>query len=156
MTLTLETEFPARWVSAPPFRAHVRHVAACSGVPWPVLAMLAGVSLSMADHLLHGRHGRPVRRISRECAVRLLAVTPEVVGAAHQEWVPADRAVRLVRWLVGQGWSLPDLSAASGVDLPALTALTNSDQAFVLASAELRLRALLAELDRGAARRGAA
>ncbi len=50
---------PDRWVEAAPFRAHLTHLCAASGLTWPVVALHAGLTLRHADALLHGREGRP-------------------------------------------------------------------------------------------------
>lgn len=65
---------PGSWVEAAPFRAHLRHLMEASGQPWQVVAKVARISLPDAHRLLHGRHGRPVRRISPQTASRLFWV----------------------------------------------------------------------------------
>lgn len=136
------------WVGAAPFRAHLRHVGEASGQPWQVLALLAGVSLSLADHLLHGRRGRPVRRITRASAARILSLTSEGARSLPTEWVPADRVHRLLEWLSARGWSPAEIAAAAGVDARVLSASTRH----VPHEVELRVMVLVASLDRAAAR----
>lgn len=62
---------PGTWVEAAPFRAHLRHLIDTTGQPLPVVAEMARISLPDARRLLHGRRGRPVRRISPQTASRL-------------------------------------------------------------------------------------
>ncbi|MGC3953993.1 MAG: hypothetical protein QM804_07045 [Propionicimonas sp.] len=40
------------WVLAAPFRAHLRHLQAATGLPWEVLAWAAGVSPRLVRHLV--------------------------------------------------------------------------------------------------------
>lgn len=65
---------PGTWVEAAPFRAHLRHLMDATGQPWQVVAEVARISLPDAHRLLHGRRGRPVRRISPQTASRLFWV----------------------------------------------------------------------------------
>jgi hypothetical protein len=73
------TEPPDRhaWVPAAPFRAHLRHLQAATGLPWEVLAWAAGVSPSLVRHLVLGNNGRHPRRISPLSARRLAELTPQ-------------------------------------------------------------------------------
>jgi hypothetical protein len=64
------------WVEAAPFRAHLSHLVATSGLSPTGVALLAGVSPRFAHHLLNGRGGRLLRRISPDSARKLLRVTP--------------------------------------------------------------------------------
>ena len=79
----------AVWVTAAPFRAHVRHLMEVSGLPLPAIAARAGVSRPLVEHLLFGRRGRHVRRISPHSAQRLLAVTPAALQACRAVRLPA-------------------------------------------------------------------
>lgn len=156
MASTAAHDQATSWVQAAPFRAHVRHVCDTTGVAWPVLAMRAGVSLALADHLLHGRRGRPVRRISRESAARLLAVTPGVAAALAAEWVDAGTAVGIARFLADRGWSPGAVSDATGIDAALVRALRHRPPSHVTRLVELGLRALAASDDRALASRAAA
>lgn len=137
------------WVEAAPFRAHVRHLCATTGLPWPVLAMRAGVSLALVDHLLHGREGRTPRRITRTCAARLLAVTQAGVSALAVEGVHADAATRLAGVLQRRGWSAAEVADAADVPPGVVQGLLDGVLPRVTVLDELRLRALVAASDRG-------
>ena len=146
----------SRWVRAAPFRAHLRHLCDTTSLPWPVLAMMAGMSLSLADHLLHGRNGRPLQRLARESAARLLTVTPEVAQACATEWVAGDEAVRLLDRLGERGWSPADLVASRALAAHELNALRGPAPHQVTLLTLLRLRAVVASLDRAAVHGAAA
>lgn len=72
------TPLPDRhdWVPAAPFRAHLRHLRATTGLPWETLALAAGVSPSLVRHLVFGNNGRYPRRISPLTARRLAELAP--------------------------------------------------------------------------------
>lgn len=144
------------WVDAAPFRAHLRHVCDATGLPWPVLAMRAGVSLALADHLLHGRGGRRIRRITRDAAQRLLSLSPDAEARLGFEWVSSSLSGRLVTAFVRRGWSAPAIADAAGVDLRVVRALMGERPTFVTRLDELRLLVLAAVVDRDASSRLAA
>lgn len=159
MQLVASTPTPtpaSDWVQAAPFRAHVRHVCEASGHPWPVVAMRAGVSLALTDHLLHGRSGRPLRRIARDSAARLLSVTPEVAARVASESVPAEVSQRLAAVLAARSLTPDEVADAAGLERTAVRALHHRPPAYVPRLTELRLRALVAALDRALAARAAA
>ncbi|MGI8456506.1 MAG: hypothetical protein ACR2LI_00115 [Propionibacteriaceae bacterium] len=88
------------WLPAGPFRAHVRHVSVITGTPWPVLAVLARVSLPAVRSLVVGRHGRgdsSVRRLCPDVAERLFELTSMRVRQAATRPVPAQRAAVMLR-----------------------------------------------------------
>ncbi len=141
----------APWVAAAPFRAHLRHLVDATGLPWQVIVVAADVSLSLGDHLLHGRNGRPLKRIARPQAARLLGVTEASARAMSRAWVSSRPAERLVAHLVGRGWSAEAIADAAGVDRMTVQALAAGTAEHVPSLADARLRALLASLDRAAA-----
>jgi len=99
------------WVLAAPFRAHLRHLQAATGLPWGVLARAAGVSPSLVQHLVLGRNGRHQRRISRASARRLIALDRAALARLGLDWVPANRTRQQVRRLLADGAD-PDRLAA--------------------------------------------
>lgn len=60
------------WVQAAPFRALASRLIDLTGLPPAEFARVAGVPEVPLVRLLHGRDGRPSRRIPRELARRLL------------------------------------------------------------------------------------
>jgi hypothetical protein len=80
------------WVDATPFRAQLRFLMASGSLTVDDVAAVAGISVRLADRLLHGRDGRPVRRISPDTARRLIQVSGEHVQALRRTMVPAAPA----------------------------------------------------------------
>ena len=111
------------WVDAAPFRAHLRHLMAVSGLPFPCVALLAGISPGFAHRLLHGRRGRPLRRISPDTARKLLRVTAAEARAVPGRTVPAHATTLHLRRLVDLGWSLAGLADVLGMPLVDVAAL---------------------------------
>jgi hypothetical protein len=67
------------------------------------VAAVAGISARLADRLLHGRDGRPVRRISPDTALRLLQISNQQVQALRRIMVPAAPARLQLRRLQRAG-----------------------------------------------------
>lgn len=120
MTLTDDTD---AWVLAAPFRAHLRQVQAGSGLPWPVLALAAGVSPALVRHLVFGRQGRLPHRISPESARRLLRLDGQRLAELAGQSVPARATAERVRLLLAAGWEAGDLAAWCRVGRGELAAL---------------------------------
>lgn len=140
------------WVAADPFRAHLAHVAAVSGLPWPLIALHAGVSVSLARHLLFGRQGRRVTRISAASARRILAVTPATAGALRSTWVDAGPTVARLVDLLRRGAAVSALAATLALDSGVLLGILEGHTPRVPAELSLRVRALQAATDLDAAR----
>jgi hypothetical protein len=146
------------WVLAAPFRAHLRHLQAATGLPWAVLARAAGVSPSLVHHLVHGRNGRHQRRISRDSARRLIAVDRARLAGLGLEWVPADRTRRQVRRLLADGADPGRLAAWCRVSRPELLGLTSATRCNRLVALLVDAACppgLLASLDRSSGREAA-
>ena len=67
------------WVDAAPFRAQLRYLMASACLSADEVAAAVGISARLADRLLHGRNGRPLRRVSPETGRRLLEVSVEQI-----------------------------------------------------------------------------
>ena len=102
-----------QWVDAAPFRAQLRYLMACGSLSVADVAAVAGISARLAHRLLHGRDGRPVRRISPETAQRLIQVSDQQVQALRRIMVPAAPARLQLRRLYRAG--LEDLAIAEQV-----------------------------------------
>lgn len=63
------------WVEAAPFRAWARHLMTVGRVDASDIALLSGLSPCLVEHLVEGRGGRPIRRISPYTAMALLLVS---------------------------------------------------------------------------------
>jgi len=85
-----EAEEP--WLDSAPFRAHVVHVMSASGLSARELAALSRVSVRLIRRLVHGRDGRPVRRIDPLSARRLFGVTALDATLVRSRVVPAGSA----------------------------------------------------------------
>ncbi|MDR1768090.1 MAG: hypothetical protein LBR32_06660 [Propionibacteriaceae bacterium] len=92
-----------QWVDAAPFRAHLEHVLAATGLPWPAVALHAGVSPATARSLLFGRSGFGVQRISPQCARRLLGLDIERVSQLKRRQVPSRQTALRVERLLDSG-----------------------------------------------------
>ncbi len=60
------------WVDAAPFRAQLRYLMANTSLSAEEVAAAVGIPARLAERLLHGRNGRPLRRVSYETGRRLL------------------------------------------------------------------------------------
>ncbi|QLQ16600.1 MAG: hypothetical protein HZY73_14130 [Micropruina sp.] len=116
---------PHAWVKAEPFRAHARLLLAGADLPWPGLAVATGLSLACLDHLLHGRFGRPVRRVSPYVAARLLRWHPDDLVAAARAWVPVRDAPHRLGALLAAGASPDSVAAYCGLSTDDLAALVD-------------------------------
>ena len=113
------------WVEAAPFRAHLQHLMAVGQLSVAAVAVLTGVSYRSAQHLLHGRGGRAVRRISPDTARRLLSVTAAEAGAAGGRMVPAASTRASIARLRRAGWSDSELAGTLGLRLVTVAGLAD-------------------------------
>lgn len=112
-----------RWVTAAPFRAHLRHLLDETGLPWRVVAGEAGLPDRVVRSLLHGRAGRPLRRIAPHYARRLLRLDASHLSAALRELTPVTAAHAAAHRLLGNGWSAAQIAAAAELTVPEVEAL---------------------------------
>lgn len=101
------------WVDAAPFRAHLHHLMGAMSWTAGEVAVAAGISARLAEHLAVGRNGRTLRRVSRETGCRLMAVSvPAILGL---RWLvePSGRARWQLDRLRQAGWD--DLAVAQRV-----------------------------------------
>jgi hypothetical protein len=103
------------WVDAAPFRAHLRYLMSVGQMSSSAVALLAGVSPRLAHRLLHGRGGRPLKRIAPVTARRLLRVTASEARAVRTRVVPARATTQHLGRLRAAGWSDDDLADLLGV-----------------------------------------
>lgn len=135
----------ALWVEAGPFRAHLRHLMDVGGLTVTEIAVLAGVPPRMATSLLHGRAGRPVRRISTENARSLLWLGAADVQSLRTRQVPAEESrLRLRRLLARHG--VHELAEELGAAAASLRELAEDDAAWC--SARLAVKLLTASRTR--------
>jgi plasmid maintenance system antidote protein VapI len=116
-------EVTDQWVDAGPFRAHLRYLMASGSLSVEDVAAVAGISARMAERLLHGRNGRPLRRISPDTARRLIQISDQQVRALRRIMVPAAPARLQLRRLHRAGWQNLAIAERLGVAAPELMEL---------------------------------
>jgi hypothetical protein len=114
-----------QWVDARPFRAQLRFLMASGSLTVDDVAAVAGISARLADRLLHGRDGRPLRRISPDTARRLIQVSDQQVQALRRIMVPAAPARLQLRRLCRAGLEEPAIAERVRVAVPELVELAS-------------------------------
>lgn len=129
-------------VAAAPFRAHLDHVSACSGVHWSVLALHAGVHVAASRELMLGADTRRVAFIPADMASRILALSPTTAHDLRSTLVSAAPAAAALRRLAGRGWSTGALAQRLRLSQDEVRSLLDGRSARVAALDDLRIRAL--------------
>ena len=111
------------WVDAAPFRAHLKHLMAVGRLEVPEVAVVLGLSTRAVQHLLEGRGGRAVRRISPQTARRLLVVRADDVRGLRWCLTPSTAALASWHRLRASGWSAGEVASRVGFRLDELRAL---------------------------------
>ena len=114
-----------QWVDARPFRAQLRFLMASGSLNVEDVAAVAGISARLADRLLNGRDGRPLRRISPDTARRLIQVSDQQVKALRRIMVPAAPARLQLRRLHRAGLEEPAIAERVRVAVPELVELAS-------------------------------
>ena len=122
---TKEDAVSGQWVDAAPFRAQLRYLMASGSLTVGDVAAVAGISTRLADRLLHGRDGRPVRRISPDTARRLIQISHQQVQALRRIMVPAAPARLQLRRLHRAGLDNPTIAERLRVAVPELVELAS-------------------------------
>ncbi|MBA3020478.1 hypothetical protein [Propionicimonas sp.] len=110
------------WVPAAPFRAHLRLLLDLSGLPWPVMALKAGVSTRLVRRLLFIERGRPLPKLPRASAVRLIGLSDATLAELGRTLVPSDETRRDLGELLAAGCSAPALARYCRLTEPELMA----------------------------------
>jgi Bacterial regulatory proteins, lacI family len=121
--LAKRVEVSDHWVDAGPFRAQLRYLMASGSLTLEDVAAVAGISARLASRLLHGRDGRPLRRISPDTARRLIQISDQHVRALRRIMVPAAPARLQLRRLYRAGWDDLAIAGRVGVAVPELVEL---------------------------------
>lgn len=137
------------WVDAAPFRAHLAHVMAVGDMSVDVVAAMTGVSLRAARHLLRGRGGRPVRRISAETGRRLLRITSFDARTVRQRLVSSRGAVMQLGEIRTTGLPLIEVARRSGIDEDLLVELVEGRRDVCSPLLAAQVAALHTALDAG-------
>jgi len=114
-----------QWVDAGPFRAQLRFLMASGSLTVDDVAAVAGISARLADRLLHGRDGRPLRRISPDTARRLIQISDQQVQALRRIMVPAAPARLQLRRLHRAGLGDSAVAERVRVAVPELLELAS-------------------------------
>jgi len=128
-----------QWVDAGPFRAHLRHLMAVGDLTATEVATLAGVSPRMTGSLLHGRGGRPLRRIDPDSARALITVTSHQARSLRSRQVPAGESCARLRRLMTDGVELDDLADRLEVAPAVLNGLADGSASWCTGLLALRL-----------------
>jgi hypothetical protein len=116
-------EATGQWIDAGPFRAQLRYLMASGSLSVEDVAAVTGISVRLADHLLSGRNGRPLRRISPDTARRLIQVSDQHVQGLRRIMVPAVPARLQLCRLYRAGWENLAIAQRVGVPVPDLVEL---------------------------------
>lgn len=147
---------PPQWVAAAPFRYHVQHLVATTGVPWQVVAMVAHLPQQQVRTLLFGRDGQRRPRVSPYAARRLFAVSREQLLMLRSERLPARLVSENISLLLDDGVAVDDLADWLGQQPETVTRLQSGvGDCSLVTSAMLRLacveRGILVEVEAKAA-----
>lgn len=105
---------PSKMVDAAPVRAHVLELSR-AGIGRRRLVEISGVADSTISALRIGKRGKPVAKVRRETAERILAVAPALELLAGEAHVVALPYVRRLQALVAAGWSQAQLADRLGM-----------------------------------------
>jgi len=111
------SQLPTLWVSAAPFRYHVWHLMAATGVPWQVVAVAADLPQQQIRTLLFGRDGHHRPRLSPYAARRLLALDAAQLRQLQIRNLPAHVVTDSASALLSDGMSLPEIAEWLNLDL---------------------------------------
>lgn len=114
------THKPDDRAEAPLYRSWARRLVHVSGMPWRIVAALAGVSPTSMHRLLFGRNGRPVEWIGINDARALIDIGIDDLASASTDRIPARESRELLVALHTLGWTDEHLSrwlTSSDLDL---------------------------------------
>jgi hypothetical protein len=81
-----------------------------TGLPWPVIALKAGVQPRLVHRLLFPHSGRRLLKLPRDSALRLFMLTNESLAELERTWVPAEETHVHLAELLADGYSPSDLA----------------------------------------------
>ena len=105
---------------APLYRSWAKMLVRASGLPWRIVAALAGISPTSMHQLLFGHNGRPVAWIGSDDARALGATNIDDLASASTDRIPARESRELLVALHTLGWTDEHLSrwlTSSDLDL---------------------------------------
>ncbi|MGQ3384502.1 hypothetical protein [Glutamicibacter sp. TV12E] len=133
-------------VDAQPVREHVLYLKE-HGVSYKALAKASGVSSSAITAMLFGRAERghaPYSRVTRETAVKILAVNPTMDNMSAGRPIDATGTHRRLQALVAIGYSIASLGDRLDITSSNMTSLMHRDR--VVVSTARKVRSLYSEL----------
>lgn len=86
-----------------PFRAHLRLLLDGTGLPWPVMALAAGVPLRLVARLLNTPGSRRLPKLPAESAHRLLHLDLRTLAELERREIPAQETARILASLLADG-----------------------------------------------------
>ena len=95
---------------APLYRSWAKMLVRVSGLPWRIVAALAGISPTSMHQLLFGHNGRPVAWIGSDDARALGATNIDDLASAATDRIPARESRELLIALHTLGWTNAHLS----------------------------------------------
>ena len=104
------THKPDDRAEAPLYRAWAKMLVRASGLPWRIVAALAGISPTSMHQLLFGHNGRPVAWIGSDDARALGATNIDDLASAATDRIPARESRELLVALHTLGWTNAHLS----------------------------------------------
>jgi hypothetical protein len=143
-------------VEADPFRAHLGILLDRTGLPWPVLALKAGVEPVLVRSLLFGDRGRRLARLPLAAAHLLFALDEPALRATGRLWVPAWQARSDLGKLLAEGFPAAGLARYCRLTATELRGVLGAARCLELTELLARsARLQYASLRPGAARLGA-
>lgn len=141
------------WVDAAPFRAHLLHVCAATGLPWQVLGLHAGLPLRLGERLVAGRRGS---RLPPAYAARILALTCAEARGLRSASVSAGPTATRLATLRASGVTARRLATVLGCTAEHVEALASGRVTRTTAEIALRVQVLEERSWRRAPHRAAA
>ncbi|WP_432559133.1 hypothetical protein [Granulicoccus sp. GXG6511] len=128
------------WVTAAPFRAHVRQILSVTPLPWRAFAG----HVSVPDNVLRGLLGlrrRPVQRIAPHYARALISVDAATLRSDLLRPVSPEGALIAARSLLAANWSVADIATVASLPLERLSALLDGQDLLITRRNELLVTA---------------
>jgi hypothetical protein len=119
------------------------------------LALEAGVSTELVRHLLFGRQGRPISKITNECGARLLSLNCAAAKKLRDTFVLSKPTHNRIRQLRDQGMPADQLAAWCGLSRAEFAAMLAAGRCTRYVELMVKAACLLQPQSMGAARRAA-
>ncbi|WP_086846962.1 helix-turn-helix domain-containing protein [Amycolatopsis kentuckyensis] len=138
------------WVDATPVRDHVNRLREF-GMGTPTIARVAGVHVSVVQHLIWGRPYaklEPAQNIHKLLARRLLRVEPKLANCSPMALVSGVGPRRRLQGLIADGWSPSEIARHLDVDKVLIHRYLKADRVAAKTAIEIcKLSEALANVD---------